>query len=82
MNLEMSTTAIERKPTDSGMRNDSRCFSQSAQKFKTRYATLAFSDTANLDDAHTWPIAFALMALTAAEQAKIGALVKNAVSED
>jgi uncharacterized protein YdhG (YjbR/CyaY superfamily) len=58
------------------------CFFQIAQKFKTRYATLGFSDKANLDKGHIWPIAFALQALTAAEEAKIGALVKKAVSED
>jgi len=56
------------------------CFFQSAQKFKTRYATLGFSDKANLDDAAMWPTAFALKALTAAEEARIGALVKRAVS--
>ena len=56
------------------------CFFQSAQKFKTRYATLGFSDKANLDEGHMWPTAFALRELTAAEEAKIGALVKKAVS--
>jgi uncharacterized protein YdhG (YjbR/CyaY superfamily) len=56
------------------------CFFQSAQKFKTRYATLGFSDKANLDEGHIWPTAFALKELTAAEEAKIGALVKKAVS--
>jgi uncharacterized protein YdhG (YjbR/CyaY superfamily) len=56
------------------------CFFQSAQKFKTRYATLGFSDKASLDDGHMWPTAFALKELTAAEEAKIGALVKKAVS--
>jgi uncharacterized protein YdhG (YjbR/CyaY superfamily) len=56
------------------------CFFQSAQKFKTRYATLGFSDKANLDEGHVWPTAFALKELTAAEEAKIGALVKKAVS--
>jgi uncharacterized protein YdhG (YjbR/CyaY superfamily) len=55
------------------------CFFQSAQKFKTRYATLGFSDKANLDEGALWPVAFALKALTAAEEAKIGALVKKAV---
>lgn len=58
------------------------CFFQSAQKFKTRYATLGFSDKADLDEGHMWPTAFALRELTAAEEAKIGALVKKAVSED
>jgi uncharacterized protein YdhG (YjbR/CyaY superfamily) len=52
------------------------CFFQSAQKFNTRYATLGFNDPANLDDGGMWPVAFALKALTAAEEARIGALVK------
>ncbi len=56
------------------------CFFQSAQKFKTRYATLGFSDTANLDEGALWPTAFALKELTAAEEARIGTLVKKAVS--
>jgi uncharacterized protein YdhG (YjbR/CyaY superfamily) len=56
------------------------CFFQSAQKFNTRYATLGFSDTAKLDDAALWPVAYALKALTATEEAKIGALMKKAVS--
>jgi len=56
------------------------CFFQSAQKFNTRYATLGFSDAANLDEDALWPTAFALKELTAAEEAKIGALVKKAVS--
>jgi uncharacterized protein YdhG (YjbR/CyaY superfamily) len=56
------------------------CFFQSAQKFKTRYATFGFSDTANLDEGALWPVAFAMKALTAAEEAKISALVKKAVS--
>jgi len=55
------------------------CFFQSAQKFKTRYATLGFSDKANLDEGHIWPTAFALKELTAAEEVKIGALVKKPV---
>ena len=55
------------------------CFFQSAQKFKTRYATLGFSDKANLDKGAMWPTSFALKGLTAAEK-KIGALVKKAVS--
>ena len=58
------------------------CFFQSAQKFKTRYATLGFSDTANLDEGAMWPTAFALKELIAAEDARIGALVKKAVAED
>jgi hypothetical protein len=56
------------------------CFFQSAQKFKTRYATMGFSDSANLDEGAMWPTAFALKELTAAEEARIGALVKKAVS--
>ena len=56
------------------------CFFQSAQKFNTRYATLGFNDTANLDEGALWPVAFALKKLTAAEEARIGALVKKAVS--
>jgi hypothetical protein len=56
------------------------CFFQSAQKFKTRYATFGFSDKANLDEGTMWPTAFALTELTAADEARIGALVKKAVS--
>ncbi len=56
------------------------CFFQDAKKFKTRYATLGFSDAANLDEGAMWPAAFALKALTAADEARIGALVKKAVS--
>jgi uncharacterized protein YdhG (YjbR/CyaY superfamily) len=56
------------------------CFFQSAQKFNTRYATLGFSDTANLDEGAMWPTAFALTELTSAEAERIGALVKQAVS--
>jgi uncharacterized protein YdhG (YjbR/CyaY superfamily) len=56
------------------------CFFQSAQKFKTRYATFGFNDTANLDEGALWPVAFALKELTAAEEARIEALVKKAVS--
>jgi hypothetical protein len=55
------------------------CFFQGAQKFKTRYATLGFSDKASLDDGQMWPTAFALKELTAAEEARIGALVRKAV---
>ena len=54
------------------------CFFQSAQKFKTRYATLGFSDQANLDDGAMWPTAFALKKLTAAEEARIVELLKRA----
>ena len=54
------------------------CFFQSAQKFKARYATLGFSDTASLDDGAMWPTAFALKRLTTADEAKIRALVKKA----
>ena len=56
------------------------CFFQSAQKFNTRYATLGFSEDANLDEGTMWPVAFALTKLTAAEEVRIGALVKKAVS--
>ena len=56
------------------------CFFQDARKFKTRYATLGFSDKANLDEGHMWPTAFALRELTAADEARISALVKKAVS--
>ena len=56
------------------------CFFQSAQKFKSRYATLGFTDTANLDDGTMWPTAFALTELTAANEERISALVKQAVS--
>jgi uncharacterized protein YdhG (YjbR/CyaY superfamily) len=56
------------------------CFFQSAAKFKSRYATLGFSDKANLDDGSFWPVTFALKKLTATEEAKIVKLVKKAVS--
>jgi uncharacterized protein YdhG (YjbR/CyaY superfamily) len=56
------------------------CFFQPAQKFNTRYATFGFSDTANLDDGAMWPTAFALTELTAADEARIAALVKKAAS--
>jgi uncharacterized protein YdhG (YjbR/CyaY superfamily) len=55
------------------------CFFQSAQKFNARYATFGFNDSANLDEGTMWPTAFALMELTAADEARIGALVKKAV---
>ena len=56
------------------------CFFQPAHKFKTRYATFGFNDSAHLDEDHLWPVAFALTELTAAEEARIGELVKKAVS--
>jgi uncharacterized protein YdhG (YjbR/CyaY superfamily) len=56
------------------------CFFKSADKFKSRYATLGFSDQANLDDGPIWPTEFALTELTAAGESKIAALVKKAVS--
>ncbi|MHB0924763.1 MAG: iron chaperone [Bellilinea sp.] len=56
------------------------CFFQAAAKFNARYATFGFNDTATLDDGAMWPTAFALKALTAADEAKISALVKKAVS--
>jgi uncharacterized protein YdhG (YjbR/CyaY superfamily) len=55
------------------------CYFTSAQKFNTRYATLGFNDTANLDEGAMWPVAFALKELTAADEARIAALVKKAV---
>jgi uncharacterized protein YdhG (YjbR/CyaY superfamily) len=55
------------------------CFFQDSKKFKTRYATIGFSDAANLDDGNLWPVAYALNELTAAVEAKIAALVKKAV---
>jgi uncharacterized protein YdhG (YjbR/CyaY superfamily) len=56
------------------------CFFQSAQKFNARYATFGFNDTAHLDEGAMWPTAFALTNLTAADEARIGALVKKAAS--
>jgi uncharacterized protein YdhG (YjbR/CyaY superfamily) len=56
------------------------CFFQTAHKFKTRYSSFGFNDTANLDEGAMWPVAFALKALTATEEARISALVKKAVS--
>jgi uncharacterized protein YdhG (YjbR/CyaY superfamily) len=56
------------------------CFFQSGQKFKSRYATFGFSDKANLDEGSMWPNSYALKGLTAAEEARIAALVKRAVS--
>jgi uncharacterized protein YdhG (YjbR/CyaY superfamily) len=56
------------------------CFFQPAEKFKSRYATFGFNDSANLDDGAMWPTAFALTKLTAADEARIGELVKKAVS--
>jgi uncharacterized protein YdhG (YjbR/CyaY superfamily) len=57
------------------------CFFQSAQKFKTRYATFGFSEKANLDEGALWPVSFALKELTATEEARIVALLKKAVSQ-
>ena len=56
------------------------CFFQTGQKFKTRYSTFGFNDSAHLDEGVMWPVAFALLKLTAAEEARIVALVKKAVS--
>ena len=56
------------------------CFFQPAQKFNTRYATLGFNDAANIDEGVMWPTAYALKELSAAEEARIGELVKRAVS--
>lgn len=58
------------------------CFFQDAAKFKTRYATLGFSDRANLDEGHMWPISFALKDFTASDEQKIAALVRKAVREE
>ena len=58
------------------------CFFQNAQKFKTRYSTLGFSDKANLDDGNMWPTSFALKELTVKEEERIIALVKKAVNTD
>ncbi len=55
------------------------CFFRGGDKFKERYMTLGFNDAANLDEGALWPIAFALTEMTAAEEARIGALVKRAV---
>ena len=56
------------------------CFFRSAQRFKERYMTFGFNDSANLDEGAIWPICFALKELVVAEEARIGALVKKAVS--
>jgi uncharacterized protein YdhG (YjbR/CyaY superfamily) len=56
------------------------CFFQSADKFKSRYATFGFNDDANLDEGNMWPTSFALTKLTAADEKKIAALVKKAAS--
>ena len=56
------------------------CYFTAASKFKSRYATFGFNDDANLDDGNMWPTSFALTELTAADEARIGALVKQAVS--
>jgi uncharacterized protein YdhG (YjbR/CyaY superfamily) len=56
------------------------CFFQSAEKFKSRYATFGFNDSANLDEGAMWPTSFALKELTPADEARIGELVKRAVS--
>jgi uncharacterized protein YdhG (YjbR/CyaY superfamily) len=56
------------------------CFFQSAKKFEARYATLGFNDSAKLDEGHMWPTSFAVKELTAAEEARISALVRKAVS--
>lgn len=62
------------------MNGDVICFSQSGHKFKTRYATIGFSDKAHLDEGTLWPVAFALKQLTAADEVRVAALVKQAVS--
>jgi uncharacterized protein YdhG (YjbR/CyaY superfamily) len=62
------------------MNGDLICFFQSGHKFKTRYATIGFSDKAHLDEGTLWPVAFALKQLTAADEVRVAALVKQAVS--
>lgn len=62
------------------MNGDVICFFQSGHKFKTRYATIGFSDKAHLDEGTLWPVAFALKQLTAADEVRVAALVKQAVS--
>ncbi len=62
------------------MNGDLICFFQSGHKFKTRYATIGFSDKAHLDEGTLWPVAFALKQLTAADKVRVAALVKQAVS--
>lgn len=62
------------------MNGDLICFFQSGYKFKTRYATIGFSDKAHLDEGTLWPVAFALKQLTAADEVRVAALVKQAVS--
>ena len=69
-------TGCPRTPRDGNV----VCFFQGAQKFTTRYATIGFSDKANLDEGAMWPTSFALKGLTAAAEKQIGALVKKAVS--
>jgi len=64
------------------MDGDVVCFFQSAQKFKTRYPTFGFSDKAILDEGAMWPVVFALKELTATEEARIGELVRRAVSPE
>ena len=68
-------------PAYAGEDGKAVCFFQSSDKFKTRYATLGFSDKAMFDDGNMWPTAFALMKLTAAEQERIAALVKKAIAK-
>jgi uncharacterized protein YdhG (YjbR/CyaY superfamily) len=58
------------------------CFFTAADKFKSRYASFGFNEAANLDDGNMWPTSFALTKLTAADEARIGALVKRAARED
>lgn len=62
------------------MNGDLICFFQSGHKFKTRYATIGFSDKAHLDEGTLWPVAFALKQLTAADEVRVAALLKQAVS--
>ena len=67
-------------PAYANQDGDVVCFFQAAEKFKARYATFGFNDRAHLDEGEMWPVAFALKKLTAADEAKLGALVKKAAS--
>ena len=74
----LSPTTWYGMPAYANQDGNAVCIFQPAQKFRTRYATLGFSDKANLDDGHLWPVYFALTELTAAEEATIVALLKRA----
>ena len=76
----LSPTTWYGMPAYANMDGKAVCFFQTAQKFKARYSTFGFNDSANLDEGEMWPVAFALKKLTAADEAKICALVKKAAS--